>query len=310
MKEETNSYEQSTTKTNSDNKGQLKNAQDIRLSSEQIEEINADEYSLPLFYATRTQPFSLTELKRQFVEPEPKKAESVIERFLKVGLIHLTDDGKYFSNYPDNYLNYSDYRYDGDLEAKKDSKVFHLMKDNTGKKEYWKDKSYFSIDGFFTDEQSKEIQIMLNEVRLKTKEFSNKNDNIEMDKMKFRRFKFYDMFWSFALFALLFSLTSIQSGSTAFAISSGGGGNDPSAISKMFLKSKGFELNKYSGGGGNDPSAIVISNPITGAQGGGGGHDPESYIINCKIRINNKNFNGFFNINEQACIIVDEQIEE
>ncbi len=109
---------------------------DIRLSPEQIEEIHTDEYSLLLFYATRVQPLSVAEIKKQFPEPEPKKVISVMERFVKAGLIHMTPEGKYYSNFPDNYINYSDYRYDSDLEAKKDSKVFRLMKEFTGNREY------------------------------------------------------------------------------------------------------------------------------------------------------------------------------
>jgi hypothetical protein len=69
---------------------------------------------------------TLNEIKRQFAEPEPKKAQSILDRFIKVGLIHITPEGAYYSNFPDNYINYSHYRYDGDLEARKDSKVLRL----------------------------------------------------------------------------------------------------------------------------------------------------------------------------------------
>ena len=210
MKEERN-YESESATTNSNSmKKELKDVPSVRLSPEQIEEIHADEYSLVLFYATRMQPMSIGEIKRQFVETEPKKAESVMERFLKVGLIHKTDDGKFYSNFPNNYINYSDYRYDGDLEARKDSKVFQIMKEQTGKKEFWKDKTYFSIDAFFTDEQSSELIEMLKEVKLKAKQFANQNDKLTSKGMKFRRFKFYDMFWAIALFVITFSLTSIH----------------------------------------------------------------------------------------------------
>ncbi|MDD4976982.1 MAG: hypothetical protein PHY93_21705 [Bacteriovorax sp.] len=307
MKEETNFYEQSSTVTKSAPKKQLEDVPSIRLSPEQIEEINTDDYSLTLFNATRMQPLSLGEIKRQFVETEQKKAESVMERFLKIGLIHKTDDGKFYSNFPTNYINYADYRYDGDLEAKKDSKVFKLMKENTGKKEYWKDKSYFSIDAFFTEDQSKEIQEMLKEVKLKTKQFANENDKLGIKGMKFRRFKFYDMFWAFALIALTFSLTSLHPSSTAFAMN-GGSGNDPVGMSSIISTSKLIELNKF-GGSGNDPTASFMNIDITDNEGGGG-HDPENNSTKCGVMIKNRIFNGFFNVDENSCVLLDEQIVE
>jgi len=303
MKEERSFEHESTTTHHAPPvKKELNDIPSIRLNPEQIEEINSDDYSLTLFYATRMQPLSLGEIKRQFVETEPKKAESVMERFLKAGLIHKTEDGKFYSNFPNNYVNYSDYRYDGDLEAKKDSKVFLLMKENTGKKEYWKDKSYFSIDAFFTEDQSKEIQEMLKEVKLKAKNFANENDKVGIKGMKFRRFKFYDMFWAMALFALTFSLTSLQTSSSAFARS---GGNDPVG---MAFVSTPITTDRYSGGGGNDPTASVIRTAVDNDEGGGGGHDPEN--AHCKAIINNILVDGIFDFNTEACILIDNQIAE
>lgn len=305
MKEERNYEDESTTSNHASVKKELLDVPNVRLSPEQIEEINSDDYSLTLFYATRMQPMSLSEIKRQFVEPETKKAESVMERLLKVGLIHKTDDGKFYSNFPDNYVNYSNYRYDGDLETKKDSKVFQLMKEHTGKKEYWKDKSYFSIDAFFSEEQSREIQEMLKEVKLKAKQFSNENDKVEIKGLKFRRFKFYDMFWAFALFALTFSLTSLQPSSSAFARS---GGNDPVGLSFISKNSRIIDTAKISGGGGNDPTANVMHTDPSDSEGGGGGHDPEN--ANCVAVINNTIFDGIFDFNNQACVLLDNQSAE
>lgn len=303
MKEEKNYEQESVTTYQPAAKKELIDVPSVRLTPEQIEEIHADEYSLTLFYATRMQPLSLGEIKRQFVETEPKKAESVMERFLKAGLIHKTEDSKFYSNFPDNYINYSDYRYDGDLEAKKDAKVFQIMKEYTGKKEFWKDKSYFSIDAFFTDEQSKEIQEMLKEVKLKTKKFANENDKLGIKGMKFRRFKFYDLFWTFALFALTLSLTSIQPSSSAYARSSGG--NDPVGMSFI---SKKLEMmaTKISGGGGNDPTANYIVYDVTNDTGGGGGHDPENASIKCDIVIENTTYKGILDIETNSCLMLNE----
>lgn len=308
MKEETNFYEHSSSETKSNNK-KLTDIPSVRLTPEQIEEINADDYSLVLFNATRTQPLSLGEIKRHFVETEPKKAESVMDRFLKIGLIHKTEDGKFYSNFPNNFINYSNYRYDGDLEAKKDSKVFRLMKENTGKKEYWNDKSYFSIDAFFTEAQSKEIQEMLKDVKLKAKQFANENDNLGVKGMKFRRFKFYDMFWAFALFVVTFSLTSINPASTAFA-KVGGSGNDPVGVAFNSHKIGQINATTFRGGSGNDPTASILNKSAIEIEGGGGGHDPENGSIKCETIIKNKIFNGFFNIEELTCVLTDEQGEQ
>jgi hypothetical protein len=282
---------------------ELKDVPSVRLSPEQIEEIHSDEYSLTLFYATRMQPLSLGEIKRQFVETEPKKAESVMERFLKVGLIHKTDEGKFYSNFPHNYINYSDYRYDGDLEAKKDAKVFSLMKEQTGKKEYWKDKTYFSIDAFFTDEQSKEIQEMLKEVKIKAKHFANENDKLTSKGMKFRRFKFYDMFWMFAIFTLTFTLSSIQNSNSAFAKI---GGNDPVGMAFISKKIGQSYSTKFSGGGGNDPTANHIIIDPSDTTGGGGGHDPEYNSIGCSVVIESISYEGILDNDSSSCLILNE----
>lgn len=191
----------------------------IRLSPEQIEEIHVDEYSLTLFYATRVEPLTLNDIKREFAEPEPKKAQSVMERFIKVGLVHITPDGSYYSNYPENYINYSHYRYDGDLEARKDSKVFQLMKEFSGKSEYWKDKTYFSMDAFYSKEQSDELLEMFKAIKLKAKDFANENAKKKTIRgLRFRRMKFFDMTFAF-VFAMLLTL-GISNKSYA-------GGNDP-----------------------------------------------------------------------------------
>jgi hypothetical protein len=250
----------------------------IRLSPEQIEEIHVDEYTLTLFYATRVQPMTLNDIKRQFAEPEPKKAQSVLDRFIKVGLIHITPEGTYYSNFPDNYINYSHYRYDGDLEARKDSKVFEIMKEFTGKSEFWKDKTYFSMDAFYSKEQSDELLEMFKAIKLKAKDFANENAKKKsIDGLKFRRMKFYDM--TFAI--LLAFLVSLGISTKSYA-----GGNDPVGV--LFKTNPVAAWNFMNmarfAGGGNDPTAMMnVSNPVTlmalsadvpPGTVGGGGHDP------------------------------------
>ncbi len=274
--------------------GTLSEVPSVRLAPEQIEEIHADEYSLALFYATRVQPLNMKEIKRDFPEPAANKAQAVMDRFLKAELVHIDKSGRYYSNFPENYINYSHYRYDGDLEAKKDSKVFQLMKENTGIREYWKDKTYFSIDSFYTEEQTKELLEMFNSIKQKAKHFSNENVKKKSVKgLKFRRIKFFDMF--FAL-ALVFFMSGY--GSTSHAgndpitkviyenpteaiqllhLAGVGGGNDPSRVSNVsYTGTNGRQL----GGGGHDPS-----NPDNGGSGGGG-HDPVRVSRECVLEIN------------------------
>lgn len=252
----------------------------IRLAPEQIEEIHTDEYSLTLFYATRIAPMSAADIKRDFPEPEPKKAQSVMDRFVKVGLVHITADGKYYSNYPENYINYSHYRYDNDLEARKDAKVFRLMKEFTGNKEYWKDKTYFSMDAFYSEEQSAELLEMFKQIKLKAKQYANDNAKKKTTKgMKFRRMKFYDI--NFALLvAFVISCLGMMGGTPAHA-----GGNDPTMRAAFASYGQQRTLDFLSlarlSGGGNDPTMMVASLPdsaaISGDQpeaDGGGGHDP------------------------------------
>ncbi len=255
----------------------------IRLSPEQIEEIHSDEYTRTLFYATRIEPLSLTEIKKQFPEPEPKKAQAVMDRFIKVGLIHITLDGKYYSNYPENYINYSNYRYDNDLEARKDGKVFELMKEYTGNKEYWKNKSYFSMDAFYTEEQTKEMQEMFLQIKLKAKEYANENAKTKSIKgLFFRRMKFFDMTFTILL-AFFFTL--------GFSGKSFAGGNDPTIMMLAAYQGEIAQQAMLRSGGGNDPTGQIMAlskNPraeifntaITDSgtaetDDGGGGHDPQ-----------------------------------
>jgi hypothetical protein len=126
---------------------------------------------------------------------------------------------KYLSNFPENYINYSQYRYDSNLEARKNAKVFQVMKEQTGKFDFWKDKSYFSIDAFFSEEQSQELQALFKEIRMKAKEFANENaKNKSIRGLRFRRLKFFDMSFLFVV-VMLFNLLGADK---SFA-----GGNDP-----------------------------------------------------------------------------------
>lgn len=266
----------------------LKDLPSIRLSPEQIEEIHADEYSLMLFYATRVEALTLGEIKRRFPEPSPKKAHSVLSRYVECGLVHINNEGRYYSNYPDNYINYSDYKYDADLEAKKDAKIFELMKEYTGQPEYWATRSYFSIDSFFTPEQTQELKGMFTAIKYKAKQFSNENSkNGKVNGLKFRRLKFYDMILGMLFAVLLVSLPAPQ----AMA------GNDPGGPAIMnFTNIAPIQVNDLvdkmltsrdivAAGGGNDPGNLInFAEPRVMAKvwnssfevQAGGGHDPGS----------------------------------
>jgi hypothetical protein len=282
----------------------LKDLPSIRLSPEQIEEIHADEYSLMLFYATRVEALTLGEIKRRFPEPTPQKAHSVLKRYVECGLVHINNEGRYYSNYPDNYINYSDYKYDADLEAKKDAKIFELMKEYTGQPEYWATRSYFSNDSFFTQEQTQELKDMFTAIKYKAKQFSNENSkNGKVNGLKFRRLKFYDMILGMLFAVLLFSLPAPQAMAgndpggpaimrltniapiqvddlidrmlTSRDILAAGGGNDPGNLitftePRLMAKvwNSSFEVQA---GGGHDPGG---RNSKDGKDRAGGGHDP------------------------------------
>ncbi|MCB0368509.1 MAG: hypothetical protein KDD45_03475 [Bdellovibrionales bacterium] len=265
----------------------LEDLPSIRLSPEQIEEIHADEYSLKLFYATRVQPLSLGETKRKFPEPTPKKAQSVLNRYVECGLVHITSDGKYYSNYPENYINYSDYKYDADLEAKKDAKVFELMKEHTGEVEYWKTKAYYSIDSFFTLEQTLELKEMFQQIKFKSKQFAHENAKKgKIDGLNFRRLKFYDMILSLVLILLIgvgFTEPSYAGNDPGSPMLMSQTNIHPIALNEMVDKIL-MSSRLVASGGGNDPGVIraFASNDPTGGftfaafafKASGGGHDP------------------------------------
>lgn len=253
----------------------------VRLSPEQIEEIHTDEFSLKLFYATRIEPLTITDIKREFPEPEPGKAQAVMDRYIKVGLVHLTDKGQYHTNFPDNYINYSHYRYDDSLEARKDGKVFERMKEFNGNKAYWTDKSYFSMDAFYTQEQSLELKEMLKQIKLKAKLFSNENMKSGSVKgLRFRRLKFYDMTFM-ALFAFLVTLMGIFGNNVASA----SGGNDPTSYIKQDNLQGLLSVLPSARvlGGGNDPTTLLHHPSLQDAadfspEREGGGHDPGCFL--------------------------------
>ncbi len=244
----------------------LKDLPNIRLQPEQIEEIHADEYSLKLFYATRVQALSLGEVKRRFPEPSPKKALSVLTRYVDCGLVHITSEGKYYSNFPENYINYSDYKYDSDLEAKKDAKVFEIMKENTGKPDYWKTRAYYSIDSSFTPEQTMELKAMFQAIKFKSKQFAHENAKKgKIDGLNFRRLKFYDMILSLLF---VFSLGFVQ-------INPAHAGNDPGIIQQWAQRSTNiyplavedliqrmYAYQPYIASEGNDPGGAINQRSI------------------------------------------------
>jgi hypothetical protein len=152
------------------------------------------------------------------------------------------------------------------------------MKEFTGKSEFWQDKTYFSMDAFYSKEQSDELLEMFKAIRVKAKEFANENANKKsIDGLKFRRMKFYDM--TFAI--LLAFMLSLGISTKSYA-----GGNDPVGV--LFktnpIAAWNFMNVARFAGGGNDPTAMMsISNPslmmalaadVPPGTVGGGGHDP------------------------------------
>ena len=195
------------------------NSDTVTLSARQIEEIHADEYSLNLFHATRYTPLSLLEIKRQFPEPSAKKADLVMSRFVEAGLVTCSAEEQFYTCYPGKYLNYGSYRYDTEIEGRKDRRIFLEMKENFNNPAHWEDRAYYSIDSFFTKEQTMELRELFMQIRQKSKEFSAENQSKgKLKGLLFRRLKFYDMA-GLLLVVMALSFSFIQ---PSYA-----GGNDP-----------------------------------------------------------------------------------
>ncbi|MBY0316998.1 MAG: hypothetical protein K2Q26_15870 [Bdellovibrionales bacterium] len=178
----------------------------VRFSAEQAEEIMANDYTLKLFHATRIEPLSLAGVLERFGEPSEDMAKIVIDRFVKAGILDVSPGDKYFTKYPGNFPNFTEHTYDMNLELNKDARVFKLMKENAGDREYWNTQSYFSTDGFFTEEQTIEIRKKLMDIKFFIKNALRANmEEGSLDGKTFRRHKFYDLVLGsfFAFFILI-----------------------------------------------------------------------------------------------------------
>lgn len=166
----------------------------VRFSAEQAEEIMANDYTLKLFHATRIKALTLKGILEHFGEPSEGMAKIVIDRFVKVGILDILPGEKYFTKYPGNFPNFTEHTYDMNLELNKDARVFKLMKEKAGDREYWKTQSYFSTDGFFTEEQTIEIRRKLMDIKFFIKNALKANmEEGGLEGKTFRRHKFYDL---------------------------------------------------------------------------------------------------------------------
>lgn len=191
-----------------------------RFSPEQTEEIVASDYTLTLFHALRVEALTVDQVVEKFPEPEIGKARRVIDRFLELKIIKRSGFDKYVAISSGSFPNFTDHKYDCDLEAQKDAKVFATMKEFAGIKDYWKTQSYFSADGFFTEEQTEEIKKMLLDVKFFVKNALKQNEEKgSLEGMVFRRHKFYDM-----LLSLIAIVLVLGSGDYSHA------GNDPGSL--------------------------------------------------------------------------------
>ena len=191
-----------------------------RFSPEQTEVIVASDYSLVLFHALRVESLSIEQIVEKFPEPEEGKARTIIDRLMELKIVKRQGFDKYVAVNSGDFPNFTDHKYDCDLEAEKDTKIFATMKEFAGIKEYWKTQSYFSADGFFTDEQTQEIKKMLLDVKFFVKNALKANEESgKIEGMIFRRHKFYDMVLSLIAFVLIL-------GSGEFSQA----GNDPGTL--------------------------------------------------------------------------------
>lgn len=96
----------------------------VRLNADQVVEITADDYSLKIFNLTRIKPVSVSEIISIEPEPESGDAGETIQRFLRVGLLQEVSDGRFYSKFPENYVNFTDHPYDEEFESDKDIRSF------------------------------------------------------------------------------------------------------------------------------------------------------------------------------------------
>ncbi len=183
----------------------------VRFTEEQSQEISADQFSQFIFRATRVSALDSTDIVTLYSEPHEGAAHEVLMRFAQAGLVHQLANGKYLSNFRVGFPNFTGYKHDRELEAEVDARVFEKVKKHAGDRDYWKDHSYFSVDGFFTLKQTKEIKKMLLDIKFYVK--NALEDNVlkgSLDGLRYRRHKFYDISFGF-VFAFLFLFSANKS---------------------------------------------------------------------------------------------------
>jgi hypothetical protein len=193
---------------------------DVRFTVEQVVEITSHDYALKLFHLTRIKPLSVKEIK--VIEPEPEEglAEYVLNRFFEVGLLEGSLDGACYSKYPENFPNFTESPLDSELEADKDARIFQLMKQKAGDRDFWKTNAYFSEDAYLTESQIKDIKSKLQDIKFYIKHAmleNNKNGIVEG--LSFIRHKSYNIF--LGVVAILISMVAT---SKSYA------GNDPGIL--------------------------------------------------------------------------------
>lgn len=177
----------------------------VRFTEAQTEEIMACDYSLMLFHATRVQALSVNDILERFKEPEIGVTELILSKFFELGILVKQGD-KYYTAHPGNFPNFTNHTYDIDLETEKDAKVFALLKEHAGDREYWKTQNYFSTDGFFTDEQAQHIRKLLLDIKFYIKNTLKLNaESGTLEGKTFRRHKFYDLVIGLCAFLLIFT---------------------------------------------------------------------------------------------------------
>lgn len=244
----------------------------------QAAKVYASETSLKLYHLTKNHPQSLDELRAHFPTESAAEIKQILQGFIDASILKLSPSGRYEFLLPNTYLNFSKFRFNGQVEEKKDRSIFNLMKEHAGDRSFWEDQDYFTMDAFLTPEQAKEISQQLDIVREKAKLFANQNHGKEPTTMNFRRIKFYNMIFGIAALLLLPFTALGQLATTGF--------DQPLLNSPISII----------GGGGDDPTEAFITYL------GGTGDDPKAGIAQIQ------NWDQVYNINFDNAFIITEPI--
>ena len=164
------------------------------IGSQKSELINADEYTLLLFSAIRIESMTLLEIKRRYPEPNHKKADTALRCLVDGGLVKLNSNSKYESVSKAPFVSFEAFAYCEQKQLGAVESVFTEFYKNQRNRSHWNNRSFFSLTGFFTEEQTKALMAYHHKIEDLAIQFGE--ENLEKGSLKgltYRRMLTYDM---------------------------------------------------------------------------------------------------------------------